>query len=537
MKKFFATILAVTLALMTTAAAYAFERPVDQTEDLGDTPEYEGVTTITSGTNLAETTYTSTTDEQIALFVTGGSSFIASPTVTKSGDGWHGWVDFGSNAGILVRNGATLSIKGGLVTTSGLYSPGVFSDGSTIKLQDFTITTSGDYSTGLGTTSSANVSSNNTTVATSGSHSPAVTSTSGGSSIAVSAGEYTTSGASSPSLYARSRISIDKAAFTAKKSESLIIEGANAVAVTDSTLESSVSTPYLGNNLRAGIILYQPTSTHDAPVGTTTFTATGSTLTSSDANFFVTNANANITLKNNEITSSSDTFLQALASNWGESRVNGGNVTMALDDQSIRGDFITDSDSSLNLTLANSSSITGAINTKNTAKNISLTLSADSIITLTANSYVDSLKNADPTNYNIRLNGYTLEVGGVVLTSTYHGNITVDDDYDPFEVTDVEEEDFLTSLPVWVLPVSIIASILVFSSIAAFIIYKIRQKDNPETPASQIMSAAPGAPNPFAETTANTTGVAPLPPSPLQTSQGNTDSSQPLVPPAPPSTS
>ena len=47
---------------------------------------------------------------------------------------------------------------------------------------------------------------------------------------------------------------------------------------------------------------------------------------------------------------------------------------------------------------------------------VNLVLDKDSTITLTGDSYVTSLKNADSTNSNINLNGYKLYVGGVELT-------------------------------------------------------------------------------------------------------------------------
>ena len=47
---------------------------------------------------------------------------------------------------------------------------------------------------------------------------------------------------------------------------------------------------------------------------------------------------------------------------------------------------------------------------------ISLTLDKTSSITLTGNTYINSLTNADKTNSNINLNGYKLYVNGVELT-------------------------------------------------------------------------------------------------------------------------
>ena len=47
---------------------------------------------------------------------------------------------------------------------------------------------------------------------------------------------------------------------------------------------------------------------------------------------------------------------------------------------------------------------------------MSLTLDKSSSITLTGNTYIKSLTNADSSNSNINLNGYKLYVNGVELT-------------------------------------------------------------------------------------------------------------------------
>ena len=68
----------------------------------------------------------------------------------------------------------------------------------------------------------------------------------------------------------------------------------------------------------------------------------------------------------------------------------------------------------VNITLT-SSSLEGAINTANSAKEITLTLDKDSTLKLTADTYVTTLNDADTTYANIDLNGFTLYVGGTAL--------------------------------------------------------------------------------------------------------------------------
>ena len=78
--------------------------------------------------------------------------------------------------------------------------------------------------------------------------------------------------------------------------------------------------------------------------------------------------------------------------------------------QELNGNIVADSISTVSLDMTNGSSLVGAVNTNNTAKEITMKLSKDSTWTLTGDSYVKSLTNEDTTNSNIHLNGYKLVV-------------------------------------------------------------------------------------------------------------------------------
>ena len=64
------------------------------------------------------------------------------------------------------------------------------------------------------------------------------------------------------------------------------------------------------------------------------------------------------------------------------------------------------------MNLTSSSSYEGTINENNSAKSISLKLDSSSKITLTGDSYVSSLEDADSSYSNINFNGYKLYVNG-----------------------------------------------------------------------------------------------------------------------------
>ena len=81
----------------------------------------------------------------------------------------------------------------------------------------------------------------------------------------------------------------------------------------------------------------------------------------------------------------------------------------------INGNIYVDSISTLTMKLSNGSKYTGTINGEKTAKTISLSLDSSSSITLTGDTYITSLDNADSTNSNINFNGHKLYVNGTAI--------------------------------------------------------------------------------------------------------------------------
>ena len=155
----------------------------------------------------------------------------------------------------------------------------------------------------------------------------------------------------------------------------------------------------------------------DADDGTAKFTAKDSTLiTENGDTIYVTNTTAEIYLENNTITNTVGDFLRIEAGKWGKDGANGGAVTLEMNNQKVTGGIIVDSISTLDMKLTNGSSFTGAIDAANQAKEVKLSLSKNSEINLTADTYVDSLENEQADNSNIHGNGYKLYVGGKEVT-------------------------------------------------------------------------------------------------------------------------
>ncbi len=376
---------------------------------------YNGATTITESVTQSGKVYTSSTGSQNALLATGGTSTITNPTVTKTGSpsGHSDDYDFyGTNAAVIAANGATLNISGGSVTTDASYANAVYAYGTgTINISGTTVKTSSNNSGGVMVTGGGTLNASDLTVETSGNSSAAIRSDRGGGTLTVTGGEYTTSGTGSPVIYSTADITVSDAELTAAASEGVVVEGGNSVTLKDVTLTADNTKLNGQSQTYKGVFLYQSMS-GDASNGGGSFTATDSTIVNNNGDvFFVTNNSASITLKNNTIVNNDENgaLLRAQAGAWGTSGSNGGHVTLTLDNQTVTGDIYIDDISTLTLVLKNGSSFTGTINGGNTAMSIVVTLSADSTLNLTGDSYVYSLDNAG--SGNVVTNGHTLTTG------------------------------------------------------------------------------------------------------------------------------
>ena len=392
---------------------------------------HTGATEISSDTTNNGQTYSSEAGSQNALLVTGGTSTISNPMVTKSGDSDGDNSDFyGTNAAILAKEGI-LNINGGTVETNGSHANGVFAySNGTINISDTNIKTSSNNSGAVMVTGGGTLTANNVTAETDGNSSAPIRSDRGGGTLTVNGGTYTSHGTGSPAIYSTADITVNNANLTSTASEGVVVEGKNSVTLNNVTMEAT-NTKLNGNSeTYKSIFIYQSMS-GDADVGTSSFTSKDSKIINNKGEIiFVTNTSTIIELENNEIINNDADggFLKIGAAKWGTSGSNGGNVTLNAKNQKIEGDIFVDSISTLDLSLKNGSSYSGTINGDNTAKTINITLDNSSTLTLTGDSYITSLNNNVSDNSNINLNGHTLYVNGTTIKSTnYKGTTDVSD--------------------------------------------------------------------------------------------------------------
>lgn len=145
-------------------------------------------------------------------------------------------------------------------------------------------------------------------------------------------------------------------------------------------------------------MIYQSFS-GDAKGGEGTFTMTGGSLAYTSATgplFYVTNSTGYINLTGVDVTAASGVLLQAAVNDrWGKSGSNGGGIVFTAKNQTLVGDIESVKIGSVNATLQNGSTLTGAINAANTGAKINLTLDAGSTWAVTADSYLICLTDAD----------------------------------------------------------------------------------------------------------------------------------------------
>lgn len=380
--------------------------------------EASGATEISDEQTTTNKTYESSEGSKNALLVKdGGNATLTNSTITKTGDSSDENADFyGTNAGILVNNNGKLNISDSTITTNGSHANGLFVYGTgEATVKNTTINTSSNMSGGIMVAGGGKLTAENLKIETQGNSSAAIRSDRGGGTMTVTGGTYTTNGVGSPAIYSTADITVKNASLTATKSEGAVVEGKNSITLNNCTLTDTNTTLNGNSETYKNIFLYQSMS-GDADTGTAKFAAENSTITTNKGDtIFVTNTTAEVNLTNNKIVNNDGDFLRIQAGKWGNSGSNGGDVTLNMKTQEVKGNIIVDNISTLTMNLTQSSNYTGTINSANTAKSIALKLDSTSKITLTGDSYVTSLEDADSSYSNINFNGYKLYVNGTAI--------------------------------------------------------------------------------------------------------------------------
>lgn len=356
--------------------------------------------------------YSASGADQSAVYVTSSGIYsLDHGTINKSGNtsSTDNSSFYGLNAAVLANSGSSITLTNSTIDSSGTGGNGAFAygAGSKVTLTKVTINATADGGHGVMATGAGTVIMEDVDITTSGGSSSAIATDRGSGTITVTGGTVNTSGQNSAGIYSTGVITVTGTTFASTGAEAAVIEGANSIVLNNSTLSTSKADKW-------GVMIYQSMS-GDADGTEGTFTMTGGSLTDSAATgplFYVTNSTANINLNGVTLSAGSGVLVKAAAGNWGTSGSNSGTVVLTADGQTMTGNMTADSISTLNVTLKNSSTLSGAIDAANTAKNVTLTLDATSTWNVTANSYLTGF--SDPGGIsgtavtNITGNGYTV---------------------------------------------------------------------------------------------------------------------------------
>lgn len=392
----------------------------------------DSANTITENGVYTDATYTSNGDDENALRVDGATVTLDGITVDKSSGATSNTENgdfYGVNAALLATNGASVTISNAKITSAAQNGNGVFSYGSgtTVNISNSTITTTADNSGGIQTTGGGTTIASDLVVTTSGNSSAAIRSDRGGGTVSVDGGSYVSNGYNSPAVYSTADITVKNALLTANNSEALVIEGNNSIVLENCDVTGNMSDTKGSSSEENvhNVMIYQSMS-GDADVGTSTFSMTGGTLTARNGDMiYVTNTHCVLTLSGVTIRNEdADGALLRVVGNsashgWGTAGSNGAQVEFTADAQTLSGDIVVDTISTLSLTLKNGSSFTGTVNIIDNAEggtavsdNAVVTVESGCTWTLTGDCTLTSLTN----NGTINFNGYTITLAdGTVL--------------------------------------------------------------------------------------------------------------------------
>ncbi len=398
-------------ALITEQTEMAVSEETEETASpVYDTSAQYDAAILSDGDTVLGGTYTAEGDDESVLEASGTVQANVTGAVLQKLGGSASSADASSfrgvNAGVRVYGNAELQLTDCEILSTASNATGVFAyEDGIIYMDKCTVNVTGGGAGGVQVAGGGTLIGSNLTV-TSASKA-AIRSDRGGGTMILDGGSYTSTGSNGcPAIYSTADITVRNAECVSENSRAVIIEGKNSVTLENCTLVGKDQSTKEGS-IKANVLLYQSAS-GDASEGTSVFSMTGGSMTcGSGAMFYCTNTSSKVYLTDADLVLSEDgTLLTVSAGRWGKDGRNGGKCEFYATNQTLEGDIIADSISSLSLDLK-SSHYTGAIHG---VGSVSVTMDADSTWELTGDSSISSLS-GDLSGLN--LNGYTLYINGV----------------------------------------------------------------------------------------------------------------------------
>ena len=367
--------------------------------------------TQSSGTTtVSNETYSTSTDDESTIKITGGTLNIDTCTITKTGDASD--MDnsnfYGLNAAVLnYGSSGVINMSGGTITTNGAGANGFYAYAGSSTISDVVISCTANSSRGLFATGGGSITASNVTATTAGSNSSVIATDRGGGSVYVTGGTFNCTGTDAAVIYSTGTIEVSGIIGSSSQGEIAVIEGSNSVTISGGSDITS------GSSSR-GIMALQSGS-GDAEGSEAYFTITGGTLTTTNSNAplveVVTNATGYIYL--NSVTTSIASGILMLVDYNTRWTTNGATGNLFLNgDYTYTGDIQADSYCTANTSILSGATLEGKINTENTALLATLTMDDTSSWTVTGTSYINGLITnpsiTDDSVTNITGNGYNV---------------------------------------------------------------------------------------------------------------------------------
>ncbi len=352
--------------------------------------ESDGTITQTGGTvNMSGKTFTSSTDDVSAITVSGGTMNISNSKISSSGNttSLDSSKVYGLNSVFCSypsSGSITVNSSKNIITSTGIGANGLFSYGAaTITSTGDRFNQSGDYSHSVLCSYLAIMTIENDTAVTSGMYASTIVADSSEGSISITGGVYTANGKNSAAVVSKGTVSFTNATVTSNGYEAVVVDGANKATFTDCKVTTNnnscgamiySSVPGYGEIMNGYLIMTQ---------GSLTYTGTTGGL------FYNTNSTGYFTLDTVTVSNNCDTLVKCVEGSWsGFSASDGGEAYLTVNDVTISGLVYIDGYSIGHVTLLNSTAYTGAINSGNIAKQVSLIIDCSSTWSLTADSYI-----------------------------------------------------------------------------------------------------------------------------------------------------
>lgn len=189
------------------------------------------------------------------------------------------------------------------------------------------------------------------------------------------------------------------------------VKGASTIAVEEKSSVTLKNSKLTGSEA-GGVMMYQKDS-NNLERKSAQFYAEDSEIASVQEGpvFYIATAKAKVVLKNTKLSCKGAVLANVTGSSANQrkvERVNGGSFVLSGSSQMLEGNLLCDKRSKIKLELKNESSYVGTLNGNNTAKSAVITLDKTSQWTVTGNSYITTLKNAQEDCSNIKSKGYTV---------------------------------------------------------------------------------------------------------------------------------